>query len=90
MAANFKIRTSEKNNSLHLNLSGEFDATSAHELLKVLKNHSRGTSRIFIHTDYLSHCHSFGREIFHKNIGVIKYGSAKLEFTGKNASDFAI
>jgi len=90
MAANFKIRISKKNDSLHLNLSGELDGTSAHELLNVLRNHPQRVSRIFIHTDYLSHLHSFGREVFRNNMGAFRNYSAKLVFTGENASQFAI
>ena len=88
MAANFKISVYRNNGSLHLKLSGDFDGTSAHEMLNVIKNHSRESSQIVVHTDYLAHLHSFGLEIFRKNIGAINNPSDRLVFTGENASQF--
>jgi S-adenosylmethionine:tRNA-ribosyltransferase-isomerase (queuine synthetase) len=89
MAANFEIRVLRNNGSLHLKLSGDFDGTSAHELVNVLKNYSRERLKIFIHTDRLANVHSFGQQIFRSNIGVIKSCCNSLEFTGNNASKFA-
>jgi len=89
MAANFKISVYRNNGSLHLKLSGAFDGTSAHELLNVLKNHYRESSQIIIHTNNLTQLHSFGLQIFGKNIGIFNKRSDRLVFTGENASDFA-
>ena len=88
MAANFKIGIYRNNGSLYLKLSGDFDGTSAHELLNVLKNYSRHPSSIFIDTDLLICVNSFGREIFRKNIDMIGKLSTKFIFTGENASQF--
>ncbi len=89
MAANFKIRVYRNNGSLHLKLSGDFDGTSAHELLNVLEYHFREHSQIIIHTNNLTQLHSFGLQIFGKNIGIFKNRSDRLVFTGENASNFA-
>lgn len=89
MAANFKISVHKNNGSLHLKLSGDFDGTSAHELLNVLKNHSHEPSQIFIHTNNLAHLHSFGLQIFSKNNGIFNNHSDRLVFTGEKASYFA-
>ena len=90
MAANFKISVYRNNGSLHMKLSGAFDGTSAHELLNILKKHSSEPSQIFIHTDNLNPLHSFGLQIFRKNIGIFKNRFDRLVFTGENASDFAL
>ena len=89
MAANFKISVYRNNNSLHLKLSGDFDGTSAHELLNVIKYHFCESSQITIHTNNLTQLHSFGLQIFGKNIGIFNKRFDRLVFTGKNASDFA-
>ena len=89
LAANFKISIYRNNGDLHLKLSGDFDGTSAHELLNVLKNHYHESSQILIHTKNLTHLHSFGLQIFNKNIGIFAKRNDRLVFTGENASDFA-
>ena len=86
MATNFRINIYRNNSALHLNLIGDFDGTSAHEVLNVLEKHFHDISKIFIHTDYLSHIHPFGRDIFRKKLSVIDCRSARLEFIGENAS----
>lgn len=50
MAARFRISIHRNSENLHLKLMGDFDGTSAHELLNVLKRYSTRTARIFIHT----------------------------------------
>ena len=89
MAANFKISIHRYNGCLDLRLSGDFDGTSAHELLNVLKNHSHEPSQIFIDTDNLTQLHSFGQQIFRRNIANFKKNSDRLVFTGENASYFS-
>lgn len=90
MAANFRINIYRNNSALHLNLIGDFDGTSAHELLNVLEKHLHDISKIFIHTDYLSHIHPFGRDVFRNKISVLDRRSARFEFTGENASQLAL
>ena len=89
MAANFKISVYRNNGDLHLKLRGDFDGTSAHELLNVLKNHYRESAQILIHTKNLTQIHSFGLQIFKNNINISAKRNNRLVFTGENVSDFA-
>lgn len=50
MATNFRISVHRNSENLHLRLMGDFDGTSAHELLNVLKRYVNRTSRVF-HND---------------------------------------
>jgi hypothetical protein len=89
MAANFKIRMFRNKNNLHLKLNGDFDGTAAHELLNILKSHSRGSSTIFINTDYLNRVYPFGQEIFRIGLNRLNGLSSRLVFTAANACPIA-
>jgi len=89
MARNFRISVHRNSENLHLKLMGDFDGTSAHELLAVLKRYSNRTSTVFIHTACLRDIHPFGVSVFQSNLGVLKGKSVKLLFTGENASQLA-
>ncbi len=89
MAPNFKILIHSNCDNLHLKLMGEFDGSSAHELINVLKRHCRRTSRVFIHTSALKHIHPFGQNVFQNNLDVVYGQSLPLVFTGENAAQLA-
>jgi hypothetical protein len=89
MAPNFRISVYRSSLDLHLKLVGDFDGSSAHELLNVLKAHRRGATRIFIHTDSLKEIHEFGRVVFHNNLRVRHGEPVSLLFTGGNAAQLA-
>jgi hypothetical protein len=63
MARNFNIYSFKTRDSLHLKLAGDFDGSSAHELINVLLDHSRDCFDIFIDTDGLKSVHPFGIEV---------------------------
>ncbi len=89
MATNFRISVHRNGENLHLKLIGDFDGTSAHELLNVLKRYCDRTSRVFVHTSGLRNIHPFGLSVFHNNLDVLNGKSIKFEFTGENASQIA-
>ena len=64
MASDFQIFSYETRDSLHLKLAGDFDGTSAFELLETLKKYGSGFYQIFIDTNDLKTIHPFGREVF--------------------------
>jgi len=78
-----------KKNNLHLELNGDFDGTAAHELLNILKNHSRERSTIFINTDYLKRVYPFGEEIFRIGLNRLASLSSRLVFTAADACPIA-
>ena len=59
MASNFKIFVHRNNDSLHLKLMGDFDGSSACELISVLKKSAKGVFRVIIHTNSLKKYLSF-------------------------------
>jgi hypothetical protein len=89
MASNFKISLQKNSETLHIQLTGDFDGTSAYQLIHVLKNHSRTCTRILINTGSLKEVHLFGKNIFGKNLGFLNRESCLLNFTGKRALEFA-
>lgn len=82
MASNFQISTQEKRDSLHLKLYGDFDGSSAYELLNTLEHYSR-FNQIFIDTNELQTVYPFGKDVFQKNIGPIKKKFGNLIFIGE-------
>ena len=49
MASNFQIFSFKTNDSLHLKLTGDFDGSSAHELINTLIRHGTGLWNIYRH-----------------------------------------
>ena len=89
MAANFKISVHRNSDSLHLKLIGDFDGSSAWELLNVLKKSVNGVFRVFIHTNSLKNIYPFGRDTFQKNLSDMKVNAVRILFTGEKASQIA-
>jgi hypothetical protein len=89
MASNFKISSHRNSNTLHLKLTGDFDGTSACELLNVLKKNTSRVNNVFIHTGCLNNVYPFGRDTFKKNLCDLKGRSIRLMFTGSNAIHLA-
>ena len=85
MAANFRISTYRSGNNLHLNLAGDFDGSSAFELINFLKESFQDVTRVIVHTDYLRNICSFGRETFQRNFSDVNADKSRISFTGKNA-----
>ena len=84
MASNFQILIFKTKESLHLKLAGDFDGSSAHELIKTLTEHSAGKWDIFIDTSNLKTIHQFGIDVFQKNLYGIKRQLENLIFVGAN------
>jgi len=88
MASNFKIFSQLNNGDLHLKLMGDFDGSSAYELLNTLHSHHGRVDHMVVHTDGLSSIHPFGLGIFHKNCSA-KILARHLTFTGKYVDTIA-
>ena len=84
MASNFEIYSFKTKNSLHLKLAGDFDGSSAYDLIHTLTKHSKGFYEIFIDTDDLNSIHPFGREVFQKRFGALKNQFHGITFVGRN------
>jgi hypothetical protein len=84
MAPNFKLFSHETKEALHLKLYGDFDGTSAHELLNTLKTNTSRFGQIFIDTEELNTIHPFGRDIFQHNLRTLKNRLNCFIFIGKH------
>jgi anti-anti-sigma regulatory factor len=89
MATNFRITAHRNNENLHLKLAGDFDGSSAFELLDTIRSHSHHSLKIFIHTNSLKTIEPFGLDVFHSHFDLLKGESVELVFTGKNAAALA-
>lgn len=85
MALSFRIVMYENSENLHLRLVGDFDGSSAFELLEVLKDRAHAVQKVFIHTGDLREIHPFGQGVFEKRTSELREESQKLYFTGDKA-----
>ena len=90
MASNFQIYSFKTRDSLHLKLAGDFDGSSAYELINTLAEHSTGCYEIFIDTDDLNTIHPFGRDVFQKNLRNSNKLYRNLIFIGRNGHEIGI
>jgi hypothetical protein len=89
MASNFKIFRHQNSENLHFKLFGDFDGTSAYELLNAIKSINGNKCKIFIHTGGLKSVHPFGAELFkrrchtlpHQNIIITGEYAPEIEFS---------
>lgn len=84
MASNFKILVQRNSENVHLKLIGDFDGTSADELLNALKENASGVRKIFICTSGLRQICPFGQTLLQKSLYVMNGRSVSLVFTGKH------
>ncbi len=89
MAKNFRIRAKERRDrSLALQLHGNFDASSACELIDLLAERIKTTSKVAIDTDGLRTVNSFGLDVFLPWAGRRNNTRADIEVTGRFSSVF--
>ena len=84
MAANFKILIHQNSENLHLKLLGDFDGSSARELLETIKDHRHCVQKVIIHTNGLREINPFGKGVFQKTFQEINKLGFSFVFTGDN------
>jgi hypothetical protein len=89
MAANFRITAHRNSDSLHLRLYGDFDGTSACELIDAVREKGSGSRKIFVHTEGLKEVFPFGCDVFQSQLPIPKGAPVTLVFTGKDAHELA-
>ncbi|XPS82795.1 hypothetical protein Dvar_08130 [Desulfosarcina variabilis str. Montpellier] len=82
MAMNFKIFQLKSKYSVHLSLNGDFDGSSAHELINTLQSYGAEVHQVFINTNGLTSVHPFGQVVLYRNLPVMRGGSQNLVFLG--------
>ena len=85
MAHNFRINIHRTNDNLYLCLMGDFDGSSASELLNTLKDNLNSSKCILIDTNKLKAVYPFGREVFYRNFLKIKNQRIRIRFVGPDA-----
>jgi anti-anti-sigma regulatory factor len=89
MACKFKILKNQKIDGVHLKLFGDFDGSSAHELLNTIKIYSKIANKVFIHTTGLKDVHPFGKAVFRNNFNEVNKQDVFFIFMGENGKSLA-
>lgn len=84
MAMNFKIVRLTSSNTIHLTLDGDFDGSSAHELINILKSCGSDGKAVVIHTSGLKSVHPFGRNVLFRNLAGLCKRNKNVVFIGKH------
>ena len=76
--------------NLHINLRGDFDGSSAFELLNTLRENLNNTKCILIDTNNLNKIYPFGQDVFDYNIPLLlKNHQIRIQYIGPNALQIA-
>ena len=85
MSSNFGISVYRSNKILHLKLSGDFDGSSALQLIHLMLNCLEEAEQVIIHTGSISRIEPFGLNVFRYNLGSLLRHPTKFVFIGENA-----
>ncbi|HPJ67954.1 MAG TPA: hypothetical protein PLQ82_07445 [Desulfobacteraceae bacterium] len=86
MASNFKIISYQRCDSLYLKLVGDFDGSSAWELINLIKKTPKSYRKIFVNTSGLNNIYPFGVGTFQKNLTELKKDQICLLFKGNKSN----
>jgi anti-anti-sigma regulatory factor len=89
MASNFHIFRHRTKDTLYLKLEGDFDGSSALELINTLEENGVGFRQILIDTNELKTIYPFGRKVFQKNLGRFNKKGCPPIFIGENEHNIA-
>ena len=85
MAMNFKMFQLKSKNSVHLTLDGDFDGTSAHELINLLRSCDKDVDQVFINTSGLRAVHPFGQVVLDRHLSAVSGRFMNLVFIGDHS-----
>jgi stage II sporulation protein AA (anti-sigma F factor antagonist) len=89
MAKNFRVCAKEiSKQSLALQLFGDFDATSACELIDILDDMVKKNDKVAIDTDGLKTINAFGLAVFLPRISRLDKKRTDIEVTGRYSEVF--
>ncbi len=89
MANNFRVYTKENSNqSLALQLFGDFDASSACQLINFLDENIKLSSKVAIDTDGLKTINAFGLDVFLPQMSRLNNTRVDIEVTGRFSGIF--
>jgi hypothetical protein len=84
MANNFHIFSHKTTESLHIKLTGDFDGSSASELINALADSRNKYYQIFIDTSELKNIHPFGQKVLENRLSEFGDKDPGVIFIGKN------
>jgi len=84
MANNFHMFTHKTTETLHVKLTGDFDGSSASELINALSDNQNRYYQIFINTTELNDIHPFGQEVLQSRLPEFNDRGTGVIFIGKN------
>ena len=96
MPNSFQVDVIHQDSSrMYLRLRGEFDGSSAYQLLRMINDERNSFRKITLDTSALRNIHPFGLDLFLSNIKrlqnqgveVVFIGKAKLSFEGDDVSN---
>jgi hypothetical protein len=88
MPQKFELSSCRINDILHLKLLGEFDGSSACELVKKIKEDGSGALQIIVDTAEVRSIHPFGRIVLQNRLGQVSRKLIGLTFKGKHKNQF--
>lgn|GEM_PF-288595 len=89
MARNFKIQFSGSDRTLFFDLIGDFDGSSAFELLNILQEKIlTSVQHAYVNTSHLKSIHPFGRDVFARNFPNVTHAGS-ITFTGNHALELS-
>jgi hypothetical protein len=84
MALNFRIASKAfSKDGTALQLFGDFDGSSAWQLINALDENMRTAKKIAIHTDGLRAIHAFGLDVFRPRMSKLEKSQANIQVTGR-------
>ena len=89
MARNFKINIHRAIENVFIYLKGDFDGSSAFELLNALSENLNNAKCVLIDTQKLQAVYPFGREVFYYNFLKMKNQRNRIRFIGPVALHMA-
>jgi hypothetical protein len=89
MAHNFKISVHRTIDNLYIRLTGDFDGSSAWELINAIRENLNNFKFIKIDTSKLKKVYPFGREVFRSNLLNVTDERIRIQFSGSNALGIA-
>ena len=89
MAHNFKINIHRTIDNLYIRLMGDFDGSSAFELVNAIKENQKNSKFVQIDTCKLKKVFPFGQDVFKYNLLNVQDKRTRIEFIGPNALQIA-
>ena len=89
MSTNFHVAFKKHNGNLHVHPSGDFDGSSAFELIRLLGRKYDGNGDVVIDTRRLRQVLPFGCSTFQSNVKESRIPYSRLSFKGAKGYDMA-